>query len=64
MKTQLTPIDKIKAAYFYHVGKMDQTQIAMVLEATNPGRVNEAIKLIEKAVGLNDGGYKNKKSSP
>ena len=59
MKTQLTPIDKIKAAYYYHVRHMDQALIAEVLEITNHGRVNEAIKAVEKAVGLNSGGYKD-----
>jgi len=59
MKAALTPIEMIKAAYFHHVLKMDQTQITTVLEITNPGRVNEAIKRIEKAIGLGPGGYKD-----
>ena len=59
MKTILTPVEKIKAAYFYHVLEIDQPKIAVVLEVSNPARVNEAIKHIEKAVGLSDGGYKD-----
>lgn len=59
MMTDLTPVDKIRAAYFYHVVGLTQAQIAVVLNVTNHGRVNEGIKLIEKAVGLSDGGYKD-----
>lgn len=60
MKTQLSPEDKIRAAYFHHILGMDQSLVATVLEITNHGRVNEAIKAVEKAVGLNSGGYKDK----
>ena len=60
MKAHLDPIDKIKAAYFYHVRGIDQNTIAEMLECTNAGRVCEAIKHIEKAIGINGGGYKDK----
>lgn len=59
MKTVLTPVEKIKAAYFYHVLDIDQPKIAVVLEVSNPARANEAIKLVEKAVGISEGGYKD-----
>ena len=52
MKTALTPIDMIKAAYFHHVVGLNQTQIATVLEVSNMGRVNEAIKKIEGVLGM------------
>ena len=59
VKANLEPIEKIKAAYWYHVGGMTQTQICMALNVSNMGRVNEAIKHIEQAVGLSEGGYKD-----
>jgi hypothetical protein len=62
MKSNLTAIDKIKAAYYYHVRGMDQALITEVLECTNPGRVNEAIKEIEKTIGMNHGGYRSRTS--
>lgn len=49
-KTKLDPRDKIKAAYLYHCRGMDQQLIAEVLDCSNIGRINEAIKAIEKAV--------------
>lgn len=61
MKPHLSPRDKIKAAYYYHIMGLTQHQIAVVLECTNNGRINEAIKAIELTVGLDDiGGYKDK----
>ena len=61
MKADLDAIDKIKAAYFYHVVGLTQAQIAVVLNVTNHGRVNEAIKQIEKALGMSKGGYKSQR---
>jgi len=61
MKSSLTPIEKIKAAYFHHVLGLDQAKIAVVLEISNMGRVNEAIKSVELAVGIGPGGYKDNK---
>ena len=63
MKAQLNPIDKIKAAYLYYVHDLNQSLITEILECNNSGRINEAIKAIEKAVGINGGGYKQKKES-
>lgn len=58
LKTSLTPTEMIEAAYLHHVGGLTQAQVALAMKVTNHGRVNEAIKKVEAAVGLSDGGYK------
>lgn len=49
-KTSLSFNDKIKAAYAYFITGATQQQIAVLLGVSNHGRVNEAIKEIEKAL--------------
>ena len=51
-KTELTPEEKIVAAYMYHWRGVDQHVIADFFRV-NHGRVNEAIMEVRKAVGLN-----------
>ena len=48
MKKNLTPRDRVKAAYLYIVEGLPQHVIAGIFEV-NAGRVNEAIKAIQKA---------------
>jgi len=59
MTTELTPTQKIQAAYLHHIVGLTQMQIAIVLNISNHGRINEAIKHVEEAVGLSEGGYKD-----
>ena len=60
MKSDLTPIERIQADYFHFVVGLTQMQVATVLNISNHGRVNEAINAVAKAVGLSEGGYKQK----
>ena len=62
MKPHLTPVEMIKAAYLYHVHHLHQHVICEILECSNVGRINEAIKHVEKAVGINGGGYRDRKT--
>lgn len=51
-KTALTPLEKIKAAYFYEVRGVGQQVLADMFEV-NSGRINDAVMDVRKAVGLN-----------
>ena len=51
MKTELTPEEKLRAAYAHIVGGVDQHVIA-ALFAVNPGRVNEAIMAVKRAIEM------------
>lgn len=48
MKTALTPRERIKVAYFYVCKNIPQATLADMFDV-NAGRINEAIKAIEKA---------------
>jgi hypothetical protein len=50
LNTQLEPIEKLKAAYFYDVRGVDQQTIADMF-GVNIARVNEAIHVVREAVG-------------
>jgi len=50
-KTALTPLEKLKAAYFYEVRGVAQHVLADMFEV-NAGRIAEAITDVRKAVGL------------
>ena len=50
-KTELTPTEKLKCAYFYLVRGVAQNVLADIFEV-NPGRVNEAIESVRFAVGI------------
>lgn len=49
----LTPEEKLKAAYFYYVMGLDQHIIAAMF-LVNPGRVAEAVKAVKTAIGMKD----------
>jgi hypothetical protein len=49
-KTELTPREKIKVAYFYFVRGVAQHVLADMFEV-NAGRINEAISVVREAVG-------------
>jgi hypothetical protein len=49
-KTDLTPDEKLSAAYWYLIGGISQHDIA-ALYHVNPGRINEAVAAIRKAIG-------------
>jgi hypothetical protein len=48
-KTFLTPDEKLRAAYAHIINGVDQHHIA-ALFGINPGRVNEAIQDVRKAI--------------
>jgi hypothetical protein len=52
-KTDLTPTEKIKVAYFYIVRGVAQQVLADMFEV-NMGRVNEALEEVLTAVGMED----------
>ena len=58
LKPNLTPEEKITAAYARFVRQIEQQTIALVL-GVNLGRINEACKTIGAAVGLTPPGYKD-----
>jgi len=49
-KTQLTPEEKLKAAYFHLIKGVAQHTLADMFDV-NPGRVNTAIEEVSKAIG-------------
>ena len=60
MKSELTADEKLIAAYAVDIMGLTQTQVAVILNISNAGRVNEAVQLIRKAIGTGDGGYKGR----
>ena len=52
-KTDLTPREKLKAAYFYLIRGVAQHVLADLFEV-NPGRVNEAIEEIRAAIRMKE----------
>jgi hypothetical protein len=50
-KTDLTPIEKLKVAYFHEVRGIDQHTLADMFDV-NMGRVNEALQKIRATIGL------------
>ena len=54
-KTQLTPEEKLKAAYFYLIRGVAQHVLADMFEV-NPGRIADAITAVRAAIGETDNG--------
>jgi hypothetical protein len=54
VKTQLTPAEKLKVAYFYLVRGVAQQVLADMFEV-NQGRINEAISRVREATGWDNG---------
>lgn len=52
-KTELTPREKLKVAYFYEIRGVTMHVLADMFEV-NSGRVAEAITEIRKAIGLRE----------
>ena len=52
-KTELTPREKLKCAYFYLIRGVAQHVLADMFEV-NPGRVNEAIERVRAAIRMKD----------
>lgn len=48
-KTALTPAERLKAAYAVLINGWDQHEVASLM-GVNPGRVNEAVTAIRKAI--------------
>lgn len=57
---KLSPEQKVRAAYLVLCEGIGQTQVASAY-GVNSGRVNEAVKAVEKATGFSRGGYKQRK---
>ena len=49
MKTQLTPDEKLRVAYAHIINGVDQ-HVLSALFGINPGRVNEAIMAVRRAI--------------
>jgi len=52
MKTDLSPEEKLIAAYAVDIVGLTQQQVAIVLNVSNVARVNEACTAVREAVGL------------
>jgi hypothetical protein len=52
MKTDLSPAEKLIAAYAVDIMGLTQQQVAVVLNVSNVARVNEACMEVREAVGL------------
>ena len=55
MKTELTPEEKLRAAHAHIINGVDQHVIASLF-AVNPGRVNEAIMAVRRAIDMSKAG--------
>lgn len=53
-KTNLTPEEKLKAAYLYEVRGVEQHLLADIF-GVNAGRIADAVKSVRKAVGMEPG---------
>lgn len=51
IKTELSPEEKIKAAYLHHVLGWPQADIAIVFDGINQGRISEACTSLIQAAG-------------
>ena len=49
-KTELTPREKLKVAYFYFIRGVAQHVLADMFEV-NAGRINEAVNAVRQAIG-------------
>lgn len=56
-RTSLTPQEKLRVAVAVIIDGFDQHKVAALM-GVNPGRVNEAVQDIRKAIGIDNGGEK------
>jgi hypothetical protein len=58
----LTPEQKIIAAYCHFILGVRQSDIAVAMGGLNQGRINEACREVGAAVGITEPGYKEAKN--
>lgn len=54
-KTDLTPHERICAAYMYHIRKTTVTDLVIAYGGVNPARISNAAEAIGKAAGVDAG---------
>ena len=59
MRQELTPQEKLQAAYLHLIEGVEQQLLATIFRVNN-GRVNEAVMAVRAAIGMGGPGYKGK----